>query len=486
MASESGDACSVADATSVRADATDGIRHFACTRAESVRRRIPDAHRTTTALALVLVFCTSCRRESPRPDTTSAPPAAGATAPNVAGVASAAPSGPAARPYRMSPRGLERIRQREAYVARVYDDGVGNRTVGYGHMLRHGESFPQGLSMAEAEELFAKDVDRIVSPVLDRIKVPLTQNQVDAIGSFVFNVGPGNFSRSILPNLNRGDHEGVVASMFRFVTGRNQRTGERVTLRGLLKRRQEEVALYRAPAGSASLRIPGRNGRVRHVGCSRTECSSCARSPYACSTPAEDRARRRDPLGVHHSRPRLDERHECRARQGRYDAVTTHDGRRSRRATDRRRARPRTVEDSVYVFIGDTDSTTVLLKQAHVSWEQYRKLECDAIRVAFAGDRWRRSPRWNAGSTSPTTIGSSSPRSTVTCATADRHRRPAGRRADAPRRLGRPHYSRRTTTKLALDAPPLTATSCGDDSRDNDYRFTGQYCCTLHPEVPDA
>ncbi len=39
-------------------------------------------------------------------------------------------------------------------------------------------------------------------------------------------------------------------------------------------------------------------------------------------------------------------------------------------------------EDSVYVFMGD--SMAVLLKQAHASWEQYRKLECDAIKVAYA------------------------------------------------------------------------------------------------------
>ena len=39
-------------------------------------------------------------------------------------------------------------------------------------------------------------------------------------------------------------------------------------------------------------------------------------------------------------------------------------------------------EDSVYVFMGD--SITVLLKRAHASWEQYRKLECDAIKLAFA------------------------------------------------------------------------------------------------------
>ena len=40
------------------------------------------------------------------------------------------------------------------------------------------------------------------------------------------------------------------------------------------------------------------------------------------------------------------------------------------------------VEDSIYLSMGDTVS--VFLKQAHASWEQYRKLECDAIRVAFA------------------------------------------------------------------------------------------------------
>lgn len=39
-------------------------------------------------------------------------------------------------------------------------------------------------------------------------------------------------------------------------------------------------------------------------------------------------------------------------------------------------------EDSLYVFMGDT--MAVLLKQARTSWEQYRKLECDAIGVAYA------------------------------------------------------------------------------------------------------
>ena len=40
------------------------------------------------------------------------------------------------------------------------------------------------------------------------------------------------------------------------------------------------------------------------------------------------------------------------------------------------------LQDSLYPFLGDTVSA--LLKQARASWEQYRKVECDAIRVAFA------------------------------------------------------------------------------------------------------
>jgi len=221
-----------------------------------VSKRSPGACCTTAALAFVLVAAASCGREPSRSDSANAPganagPAAGA--PNVPSRAVAV-----SRPYRMSPRGLAHIRKREAFVGRTYDDGIGNRTIGYGHMLRPGEAFPGGLTEAQAEALFAKDVERIVSPVLDRIQVPLTQNQIDAIGSFVYNVGPGNFQRSILPKLNLGNHDGVVASMIKYITGRNQRTGQRITLRGLLERRREEIALYRTPDQSASLRFPGR------------------------------------------------------------------------------------------------------------------------------------------------------------------------------------------------------------------------------------
>jgi lysozyme len=159
--------------------------------------------------------------------------------------------------YRMSSSGLDRIRESESFIAQSYDDGVGNQTIGYGHMVLPGESFTGGISEVQGRELFAADVSRIVDPAMDRVTTPLTQNQVDALGSFIYNVGPGNFARSVLPALNAGDYAGATAEMAQYSKGRNQRTGELAALRGLVQRRREEIALFNAPAGTTALLSSG-------------------------------------------------------------------------------------------------------------------------------------------------------------------------------------------------------------------------------------
>jgi lysozyme len=168
---------------------------------------------------------------------------------------------------RVSDEGLEHIREDEGFFARVYDDGVGNQTIGYGHVLQAGEAFAQGLTEPKARDLLVKDVSRIVNPALDRVKVPLTQNQVDALGSFIFNVGPGNFSRFILPALNAKNFEYVSAHMANFTRGTNQRTGELVALRGLLRRRRDEVAQFQGRGQPTSFVRPAHEtlSHVRQV-----------------------------------------------------------------------------------------------------------------------------------------------------------------------------------------------------------------------------
>jgi lysozyme len=147
----------------------------------------------------------------------------------------------------MSEAGLARIREHEAFMPKAYDDGAGNSTIGYGHMVLAGENFSGGVTEAEAIKLFEKDVERVVNGALDKIKINLTQNQIDAIGSFIFNVGPGAFEKGPLPHINAGRHERATTRILRYVTGRDMRTGQRRVLRGLLKRRRDEVALYKNP-----------------------------------------------------------------------------------------------------------------------------------------------------------------------------------------------------------------------------------------------
>lgn len=155
---------------------------------------------------------------------------------------------------RMSDAGIERIKRHEAFVEEVYDDGAGNKTIGYGHLVLEGEDFSDGITQAEAHELFAKDVERVVNGSLDKIEVDLTQNQIDAIGSFIFNIGPGAFEKYVLDDINAKKHRNATNRMLKYVTGRDLRTGERVALRGLVRRRRDEVALYHNPTPLQRLR----------------------------------------------------------------------------------------------------------------------------------------------------------------------------------------------------------------------------------------
>ena len=171
------------------------------------------------------------------------------TAPRFPGLGAAitTPAATAPATKRMSDSGLARIRQSEAFMAKPYDDGAGNLTIGYGHLIRAGENYSAGITQAAADALFRQDVARVVNPALDRITIELTQNQVDALGSFIFNVGTGGFLKNILSYLNSGDLEATTSHMLQFISGRDASSGRRRVLRGLLTRRQFEVALFKNP-----------------------------------------------------------------------------------------------------------------------------------------------------------------------------------------------------------------------------------------------
>ena len=135
--------------------------------------------------------------------------------------------------------GVDLIKKHEGFVPYVYKDAVGYPTIGYGHLLKKGESFSNGISREEGEEILKKDLYFSEQSVLNLIKIPLKQHEFDALVSFVFNVGSGNLQASTLRRkLNKNDHEGAAKEFTRWIYARG------VKLRGLIRRREEERDLF--------------------------------------------------------------------------------------------------------------------------------------------------------------------------------------------------------------------------------------------------
>lgn len=146
---------------------------------------------------------------------------------------------------RPSERAAKLVARWEGFSPRAYRDAVGIPTIGYGS-IRYSDmpgspSVRMGDTITEerAEALLLKDLHEFWERVAGEIRVPLKQNQVDALSSFIYNVGTGAFLRStLLRKLNAGDYQGASAQFPRW-----NRAGGRV-LRGLSNRRKAERDMF--------------------------------------------------------------------------------------------------------------------------------------------------------------------------------------------------------------------------------------------------
>lgn len=139
----------------------------------------------------------------------------------------------------ISSTGLEFLKRWERFRSTAYNDGYGNMTIGYGHLIQPGEKFGT-LSQAEALELLQRDVSWAESTVNQLVRVPLTQSQFDALVSLTFNWGAGNFRNSShLALINSGDYAGTAARIREHPV-----TSGGVRSQGLVNRRSAEAALF--------------------------------------------------------------------------------------------------------------------------------------------------------------------------------------------------------------------------------------------------
>lgn len=145
-------------------------------------------------------------------------------------------------PLQTDAEGIAFLKEREAFRSDAYLDEGGLWTVGYGSLTA---SPAKKVSEPEALELLLNKVRAIEKEMDKLITVPLTQGQLNAIVSFVYNVGIGAFKRStLLKKLNAGDVIGVANELSKWVYYTDRKTGEKKKSRGLEARRALEVKLF--------------------------------------------------------------------------------------------------------------------------------------------------------------------------------------------------------------------------------------------------
>lgn len=96
-----------------------------------------------------------------------------------------------------------------------------------------------GISEPTACEWLAHDVQPIEADINDKVSVPLTQGQFDALVSFVYNVGVTAFDNStLLKRLNAGNYAAAADEFDHWVFQKGKR------LYGLVRRRAAENGLF--------------------------------------------------------------------------------------------------------------------------------------------------------------------------------------------------------------------------------------------------
>ena len=136
--------------------------------------------------------------------------------------------------------GMASILSFEGVVLSTYNDSVGVPTIGIGHTKSAGPPVPtpgMTVTLAEVLDIFRRDIEKYEAQVLAAIKVPLTENQFDALVSWHFNTG--RISNSTLTDkLNADDVEGAAKEFPRW-----NKAGGKV-LEGLVNRRKREQAIF--------------------------------------------------------------------------------------------------------------------------------------------------------------------------------------------------------------------------------------------------
>ncbi len=132
---------------------------------------------------------------------------------------------------------LDLIKQFEGCKLKAYKCPAGIWTIGYGRTtdVHEGDTCTQ----EQADAWLTEEANEFAEQIEKMVKVPLTQNELDALTSFAYNVGLGNLRKStLLKRINESDFDEAAPEFLKW----NKAAGK--VLPGLVKRRQAEMDLF--------------------------------------------------------------------------------------------------------------------------------------------------------------------------------------------------------------------------------------------------
>lgn len=144
----------------------------------------------------------------------------------------------------VSKNGLGLIKEFESFKSKPYLCPSGVPTIGYGSTY-----YPDGKKVTlQDKEITEQKACEILEYVANKdfgnninkvVKTPLNQNQFDALVSFSYNIGNGNFNSStLLKWLNQGFYNEASIQLLRWDKAKG------MPLAGLIKRRKAEKVLF--------------------------------------------------------------------------------------------------------------------------------------------------------------------------------------------------------------------------------------------------
>lgn len=164
---------------------------------------------------------------------------------------------------KIGPKGLDLIKSFEGLYLKPYICPAGVPTIGYGSTYyENGKKVSlkdKPITEARANEILAYELATFEKYVDTFCQDSITQNQFDALVCFAYNVGPNALkSSTLLVKLNKNPNDPTIKDEFLKWCkadgthngkdddndGLIDEAGEKQTLKGLLRRRTAEAALY--------------------------------------------------------------------------------------------------------------------------------------------------------------------------------------------------------------------------------------------------